>query len=105
MSTVALFANPDYVRELVRRRFTHTEIASFLRRANPGAIGLSERSIRRFCEDHNIHYSQRLNQADSDVRLVVDSGVREVPNHGGRTVKRNVPRKLLLFVGWSILRT
>ena len=76
MAALSTLVDPDDIQELVRTGYTHREIASIVKNANPGARGVSERSVRRFCTSYDIHYSQRMNQAD--LRLVVASAVREV---------------------------
>ena len=58
----------DYIRQLVEeRRKTHKEVSIILTQTYPGVVGLSERTVRRFCAKHNIHLLDRcLSTADLD---------------------------------------
>lgn len=68
--------NETDIRQLVDRGVSHSEISERLQRQFPGDRGFSARSVRRFCQDHGIHYRSGL--SDADLRLVVESAVREV---------------------------
>lgn len=57
--------------KVVEERKTHECISQELKALYPGTSGLSSRSIRRFCERHNIHATSRL--IDSELDRVVSS--------------------------------
>ena len=54
MSTLENLVNPEEIRLLVRRGWTHIQIAHHYSRYFPNQRGLSERSVRRLCHQHNI---------------------------------------------------
>lgn len=56
----------EYVRLQIQRGRTHAEISKDLKDQNPTKKGLSERSVRRFCHLHNLHYRCRLTQRQLD---------------------------------------
>ena len=54
-------------RLIVEERKTHSEVSLELQRQYPAILrGLSKRSVRRFCDAHNIHSTSRINDADLD---------------------------------------
>ena len=61
---------------MVEEGRTHSEISYRLQRRYPGVKGFSERFVRRFCQDHDIHYRSGL--SDYELGLVVHNAVREV---------------------------
>ena len=66
----------DYIKERVKNKGTHKEIASDLQQLFPNSRGLSERSVRRFCSLKGIHYASRLSAPE--VNEVVESAVSQV---------------------------
>ena len=65
--------------KVVDERKSYSAVSEELKRSNPAVTrGLSARSVRRFCQVHDIHASSRL----SDVQLdrVVRSSVAKVIN-------------------------
>ena len=44
----------DFVRERISKGVTHSAISQELQQLYPGVRGLSERSVRRFCEERQI---------------------------------------------------
>ena len=73
MTAIDNLVHVDFIEQLVDQGYTHRSIADILRISFPG---LSERSVRRFCEQHGIQYSQRL--SDADLKHAVASVVRQV---------------------------
>ena len=71
-----LTACVDYIKERVKNKGTHKEIASDLQQLFPNSRGLSERSVRRFCSLKGIHYASRLSAPE--VNEVVESAVSQV---------------------------
>ena len=69
----------EYVEHLVRTGKTHKQISEILLRQNPGKRGLSERSVRRYCEGKGISRRSYVDDAALD-DLVSDcvSKVRKV---------------------------
>ena len=49
-----------FIRDMVGNGYTHQAIASELQRLYTGRVGLSTRSVRKYCSENNIHYSSRL---------------------------------------------
>ena len=76
MTAIDNLVHVDFIEQLVDQGYTHRSIADILRISFPGVRGLSERSVRRFCEQHGIQYSQRL--SDADLKHAVASVVRQV---------------------------
>ena len=66
----------------VREGRSHFEVSSLLVSKHPGKRGLSERSVRRFCKDHGIHYRSGL--ANSQLDAEVCRAVRSVGHYYGR---------------------
>ncbi len=57
--------NVEYVKDLVvNQRKTHSEVSLILQEAFPGKRGLSERSVRRFCCENDLHSQRRVSNAD-----------------------------------------
>ena len=68
----------EYVRQLVEvEKKTHNEISIILKQVYPEVVGLSERTVRRFCARNNIH-SRNRNLSREDLDAVVSSAVAEV---------------------------
>lgn len=63
----------DEIRVMVRRGMTHMEISTELKGKHPGVKGLSERSVRRFCQEQGIH-KPRGRELDD----IMEDSVREV---------------------------
>ena len=53
----------DFIKDRVRTGCSHQTISSQLQQEYPGVVGLSTRSVTRFCSQNGIHYSSGL---DSD---------------------------------------
>ena len=74
-SAVAVMDEAD-IRRMVEEGISHSEIRYRLRRRHPEVRGLSERSVRRVCFEHDIHYSSGV--LNRELRQIVESGVSEV---------------------------
>jgi len=46
--------------------WTHVQLSDFLKQSYPGVQGFSERSIRRFCHEKNIHKTARVTDTELD---------------------------------------
>ena len=57
-------------------RRSHKQISEELKVLYPGVRGLSVRSVRRFCDGHDIHTTSRL--SDEDLDRVVSSSIAKV---------------------------
>ena len=55
-----------FVRSQVLSGRSHADISRDLQAQNPGTRGLSERSVRRFCHVHDLHYRCGLSQQELD---------------------------------------
>ena len=62
--------------EVVVAKKTYAEISQDLQESFPNERGFSVRSIRRFCECHNIHLRSQL--SDQQVDMLVTSGISKV---------------------------
>ena len=61
MSVIGRLNLDSFVRERVREGYSHQAIASELEINYPASlVGLSRRSVTRYCSLNNIHYSSRL---------------------------------------------
>lgn len=58
------------------KRETHEQISEALQQLYPGTKGLSSRSVRRFCNNHNIHATSRL--SPPELSRVVSTAVSQV---------------------------
>ena len=62
----------DFIREKVERdHATHDQMSQELTRTFPGERGFSARSVRRFCQEKNIHKTSRMSAPE------VNSAVQE----------------------------
>jgi len=68
--------NEKYIAEWIAKGETHLDISTKLQRLLPGVRGLSERSVRRYCDSKGFVYRSRLSQ--TAVNAVVASVVRQV---------------------------
>ena len=67
-------------------RFSHAEIAAHLQLRFPTTRGLSERSVRRFCQQHGI--TRRTPIGDEELDRIVGENARQVgPQFGRKTMK------------------
>ena len=87
------------IRQLVSSGTTHKRISELLQEANPGANGLSERSVRRFCQDKGISYRSHLD--DREVDQVVQGAIQEVGNGYGRRMMHGLLSSRNLHVSQS----
>ena len=63
----------EEVTEMVLRGMTHKQISEELQRQFPSSKGLSKRSVRRFCKEHDIHKPR-----GPDLDAIVSDSVEEV---------------------------
>ena len=61
---------------IVVERRSYEYVSEELRQAHPTAIGISARSIRRFCADHDIHGTSRL--SDNHLDEIVAASIGKV---------------------------
>ena len=64
------------MRRVQQERKSHKQISEELKGLYPGVRGLSMRSVRRFCEKHDIHTTSLLSNEDLD--RAVSSSVAKV---------------------------
>ena len=68
--------DPEWIKHLVMNlKKSHREISDIIK-ARGRARGFSERSVRRFCEKHNIHYRSGL--SNEDLAAVTRNAVNQV---------------------------
>ena len=85
------------IRRLVEEGMSHSAISLYLRQCEPSIHrGLSERSVRRFCGQRQIHYRSRLTDAELDRR--VHDAVRSVGHSYGRRTMHGFLRSQNLHV-------
>ena len=70
------------IRFLVMDGVSHALISEYLSRKEPNRRGFSERSVRRFCSERDIHYRSRLTDAELDRRI--STAIRSVGHSYGR---------------------
>ncbi len=59
-------------RMIVDDRMTHKQASDEIKRCYPTVTrGISERSVRRFCDDNGIHVTSRLSDMELDNRIRV----------------------------------
>ena len=66
-------ADQAQVKQMVWSGATHKEISDHLQAQNGNRRGMSERSVRRFCKEHNIHRPKH-----GELDSVVHTAVSEV---------------------------
>ena len=100
----ALDSFVDFVREKVQRYgWSHKKISLFLQENNPGVRGLSERSVRRFCHQNDIHKTSRLdNQTLDEVVTKATSMVRLFNMHNTDQRDTQAQRHCLQPRPWRI---
>ena len=91
------------IRELVvEDRRSQKEISDGLRRRYPTVRGLSSRSVRRFCETHDIHCTSRL--SDLELDTYIRNGVARVSvDLTEHNIVLLVWQNLNHTLGWSII--
>ena len=60
MSSISQLNCDAFIRGRIEYGFTHDAIAVELQQLYPGLVGLSSRSVRRYCSSNDIRYSSRL---------------------------------------------
>ena len=87
------------IKRLVSSGATYKHISEQLQQANPGTSGLSERSVRRFCQRKGISYRSHLD--DQQVDQVVEGAIQEVGNGYGRRMMHGLLSSRHLHVSQS----
>ena len=59
-------------KKVTEERKTHKEISDELKQIYPGVSGLSSRSVRRFCNAHDIHSMSLLTDPDLDRGCIIE---------------------------------
>ena len=70
------------IRRLVLDGMSHALINDYLSQKEPNRRGYSERSVRRFCSERNIHYRSRLTDPELDRRVML--AIQSVGHKYGR---------------------
>ena len=77
MATLEFLPVRDIISKgVIERRKTHKQISDELKLLYPGVRGLSARSVRRYCENHNVHSSSMV--SDGDLDRIVSSSIAKV---------------------------
>lgn len=82
MAAALLDSLEDEIRQRVCRGDTLQSVSQYLQRCFPSVIGLSTRSVRRFCRERNIRY--RSNLSDEEVDRLVSRCVFSIGHTYGR---------------------
>lgn len=89
---------------------THTQVSQLLQEKYPGTVGLSNRSVRRFCRAKNIHATSRL--SPSELSRAVSSAVSQVSAVSWLHICQYFILSVyafysnsILVTGWSNIRT
>ncbi len=64
------------IRNKIKNGATHKEVSNYIKRLFPMLKGASARSVRRLCENFDIHYSSRL--SDQHLDIIVSWSVGKV---------------------------
>ena len=72
----------DEVRSLIKSGRTHHDVSILLQTKYSGIIGVSERSVRRFCKRHDIHRRSHEALNEEVARAVAEVG----PSYGRKTM-------------------
>ena len=89
--------NKQEIVRWVREGHTHSRISNFLKSHHPGERGFSERSVRRFCDLHGIHYQSGLTERQLD--HVVGKAVHCVGHSYGRKTMQGLLKSQGINVG------
>ena len=68
----------DFVREkIVKEKWTHAKLSSYLQQRYPGVKGFSIRTLERFCANNCIHKTAKIGtvQLDEAVETAIDKVV------------------------------
>ena len=78
MATLESMNAVEFVRRMVEvEKKTHKEISIILKQVHPDVVGLSERTVRRFCARNNIHSRNRnLSREDLDAVVSINSLIK-----------------------------
>ena len=78
MATLESMNAVEFVRRMVEvEKKTHNEISIILKQVYPDVVGLSERTVRRFCARNNIHSRNRnLSREDLDAVVSINSLIK-----------------------------
>jgi len=68
--------DPEFIRKLVKEGRSYQNISDMLKEMHPDTRGLSERSVRRYCNENGISYRSGLNQ--EELTEAVSRAVSEV---------------------------
>ena len=66
MSSISQLTCDAFIRGRIEDGFTYDAIAAELQHFYPGLVGLSSRSVRRYCSLNDISYSSRLSAEQLD---------------------------------------
>ena len=55
MSKISLYFTIGDIKSFIKQGLAYKEISSQMKNLHPSAVGLSKRSIPRFCKEHNIN--------------------------------------------------
>ena len=64
-----------FIKALLKRSYTMQEISDLLRKRNPNVRGFSLRSVRRFCQDHDLSPREIAN---SELQNIARQAVEKV---------------------------
>ncbi len=87
----------DISKWVVEEGHTHRDVSALLCSRHPGERGYSERSVRRLCADHGIHY--RCGLTEPKVDDLVSRAVWSVGNYYGRKTVHRLLRWKGVHVG------
>ncbi|XP_065826874.1 uncharacterized protein [Oscarella lobularis] len=89
----------DDVRAYIAQGFTHDKISDLLTGQFPSVRGFSARSVRRYCKEHDIHWTTPV--TDDELQREVEKGVEAVgPTYGRKTMKGYLATQGL-FSNWQ----
>ena len=71
MSKISLYFTIDDVKSFVEQGLSYEEISSQMKNLHPRAGGLSERSIRRFCKEHNINKNCTMSEESKNEAIQI----------------------------------
>ena len=66
----------DDVRAYIAQGLTHAQISDNLKEQFPEIKGFSERSVRRYCHEHDIHWTTPVTEAE--LLRKVEEGIQSV---------------------------
>ena len=82
MSKISLYFTIGDIKSFIEQGLSYEEIGSQMKNLHPSAVGLSKRSIRRFCKEHNIN--KNCTMSEESKKEAIQASISQVEETRGR---------------------